>query len=90
MSYSILPHKIGIRLLGIAENPANSFPARLLVIVLLGIIMLGLGGPSAAVAVPGGWSELTRPPLNWFSPGLVLGTAGSSGKFGSKPGDALV
>ena len=30
MSYSILPHKIGIRQLGTAENPANSFPARLL------------------------------------------------------------
>ncbi len=30
MSYTIMPHKIGIRLLGIAENPANIFPARLL------------------------------------------------------------
>ena len=28
ISYIFVPHKIGIRLLGIMENPANSFPAR--------------------------------------------------------------
>ena len=30
ITYTIIPHKTGIRLLGVARNPANGFPARLL------------------------------------------------------------
>ena len=29
-TYTIIPHKTGLRLLGVARNPANGFPARLL------------------------------------------------------------
>ena len=35
ISYIFVPHKIGIRLLGIMENPANSFPARPLALAIL-------------------------------------------------------
>ena len=28
ITYAIIPHKTGIRLLGVARNPANGFPAR--------------------------------------------------------------
>ena len=28
ITYTIIPHKTGIRLLGVARNPANGFPAR--------------------------------------------------------------
>ena len=32
ITYTIIPHKTGIRLLGVARNPANGFPARPLVL----------------------------------------------------------
>ena len=33
ITYIIIPYKTGIRLLGVAQNPANGFPARLLAIL---------------------------------------------------------
>ena len=30
ITYTTMPHKTGIRLIGVARNPANGFPARLL------------------------------------------------------------
>ena len=35
IAYTTMPYKTGLRLLGVARNPANGFPARLLVVQLL-------------------------------------------------------
>ena len=46
IAYTTMPYKTGLRLLGVARNPANGFPARL------------LGAPSE---IPAGTSELEKP-----------------------------
>ena len=35
ITYTIMPYKTGIRLIGVARNPANGFPAKLLWVILL-------------------------------------------------------
>ena len=65
-----MPFKTGIRLLGVARNPANGFPARLLVGPLVSMPPEELGGRAGVAVPPGGRApnvtagQLRLDPLN--------------------------